>query len=87
MDVWLPIGIAWVYGGNHSITVGIVQGGELEPNYYSDISKVYKYIKCDGESFIDINSGRSLCEVKSPEFAAIFEIGRMMVDNNISFID
>ena len=50
-------------------------------------SKVYKYIKCDGESFIDINSGRSLCKVKSPEFAAIFEIGRMMVDNNISFID
>ncbi len=87
VDVWLPIGIAWVYGGNHSITVGIVQGGELEPNYYSDISKVYKYIKCDGESFIDINSGRSLCKVKSPEFAAIFEIGRMMVDNNISFID
>lgn len=87
VDVWLPMGIAWVNGGNHSITVGIVQGGELEPDYYSDISKVYKYVKCDGENFIDINSGINLSKVKSPEFAAIFEIGRMMVDNNISFID
>ncbi len=87
LNVWLPMGIAWVGGGNHSITVGIVQGGELEPEYCSDISKLYKYIKCDGEDFIDINSGRSLNKVKSPEFAAIFEIGRMMVDSNISFID
>lgn len=28
--------ISWVNDGNHSITVGIVQGVELEPKYYSD---------------------------------------------------
>ena len=87
LNVWLPMGIAWVGGGNHSITVGIVQGGKIEPEYCSDISKLYKYIKCDGENFIEINTGRVISKVKSPEFAAIFEIGRMMVDNNISFIN
>lgn len=86
LNVWLPMGIVWVGGGNHSITVGIVQGGEVEPEYCSDISKLYKYIKCDGKNFIEINSGRVISKVQSPEFAAIFEIGRLMVDRRISFI-
>lgn len=87
VNVWLPMGIAWVGGGNHSIAVGIVQGGELEPEYYSDISKLYKYIRCDGEKFVEINTGNILAKVHSPEFAAIYEIGRMMVDKGISFIN
>lgn len=87
LNVWIPMGIAWVGGGNHSITVGIVQGGELEPEYCSDISKLYKYIKCDGDNFIEIKSGRVISKVKSPEFAAIYEIGRMMVDKEISFVN
>ena len=86
IDVWLPMGIVWVYGGNHSITIGIIQGGEIEPTYYTDISKLYKYIKCDGEYFIEISTCKKISKVKSPELAAIFEIGRMMEEKNISFI-
>ncbi|MDU7967317.1 MAG: DUF6710 family protein [Paeniclostridium sordellii] len=87
VNVWLPMGIAWVEGGNHSITIGIVQGGNLKPRRYHDISKLYKYIKCDGENFIEIHSGEVLSKDNSPEFAAIFEIGRMMVQKGISFAD
>lgn len=87
VHVWLPMGIAWVEGGNHSITIGIIQGGNLKPRRYSDITKLYDYIKCDGENFIDINSGKILSKVNSPEFAAIFEIGRIMCEKGISFIN
>ncbi|WP_195945929.1 DUF6710 family protein [Paraclostridium bifermentans] len=87
VNVWLPMGIAWVGGGNHSITVGIVQGGELKPEYYSDISRIYKYIECDGENFRHTYGGEVLSKVKSPEFAAIFEIGRIMCEKGISFIN
>ena len=52
VEVWLPLGIAWVNGGNHSIAVGIVQGGEITPEHYYDMSEVYKHIKCDGKNFI-----------------------------------
>lgn len=86
IEVWLPMGIVWVHGGNHSITLGIIQGGELKPYKYSDISKLYDYIKCDGENFIEINTGNYISRVKSPEFAAIFEIGRLMSENGISYI-
>lgn len=87
VDVWLPMGIIWVWGGNHSITIGIVQGGEIEADKYSDISKVYDYIRCDGEEFIEITTGKVIEKVKSPEFAAIFEIGRMMSEKGISYIN
>ena len=32
VELWLPMGIAWVYGGNHSISAGIIQGkGKIIP--------------------------------------------------------
>ncbi|AVK51271.1 hypothetical protein AXY43_26465 [Clostridium sp. MF28] len=87
VEVWLPMGIAWVNGGNHSITMGIVQGGELEPEYYYDISDVYKYVYCDGENFIRTEDNKVIAKVTNVEFAAIFEIGRLLVEKGLSFID
>lgn len=92
VEVWLPMGIAWVNGGNHSITTGIIQGGELEPKHYYDISEVYKHIKCDGKNFIrtrtnSIIDDEIICPVTNIDFAAIFEIGRILVERGISFID
>lgn len=87
VEVWLPIGIAWVNGGNHSITMGIVQGGEMEPEYYYDISEVYKYVYCDGENFIRTEDNKVIAKVTNIEFAAIFEIGRLLVEKGLSFID
>lgn len=87
LDVWLPMGIVWVYGGNHSITIGIIQGGELSPKSYTDISKIYNYVRCDGNNYIDISTGNIISKVKSPEYAAIFEIGRIMNEKGISYIN
>lgn len=92
VEVWLPIGIAWVNGGNHSITVGIIQGGELAPEHYYDISEVYNHMKCDGKNFIRtktnlIINNEILCPVTNIEFAAIFVTGRLLVEREISFID
>ena len=86
LELWLPMGISWVCGGNHSIASGIIQGiGKVTPNYVYDIKKVYDYIKCDGRNYIRIEDDAILAPVRNLEFAAIFEIGRMMKDNNISY--
>lgn len=91
VELWLPIGLAWVNGGNHSIAMGIIQGGELQPEYYYDISELYKYIKCDGNNFIRTKTNyiikdEILSPVTNVDFAAIFEIGRLLVERGISFI-
>ena len=86
LELWLPMGVSWVCGGNHSIASGIIQGiGKVKPNYVYDIRKVYDYIKCDGRNYIRIEDDTILAPVRNLEFAAIFEIGRMMKDNNISY--
>jgi len=82
---WLPMGIGWVRGGNHSIANGIVNGEGIIQNYDAyDISEMYKYIYCDGEYFYEKKDNRKLFPVQSIEFACIFEIGRIMHENNIS---
>lgn len=83
--VWLPLGIGWVEGGNHSMTVGILQGqGKLTPKLIYDISEIYNYVYCDGENFIRKDNGEIICPINSVEFAAIFEIGRLMMEHSIS---
>jgi hypothetical protein len=84
--LWLPMGIAWVNGGNHSIAVGIIQcNGRIKPDKVVNISKIYDQVKCDGRYYFNTENGSIICPVRNVEFAAIFEIGRMMRDNSISF--
>jgi len=86
VDLWLPIGVAFVHGGNHSISAGIIQGkGEITPRYVYDISDVYDYVYCDGFHYYRIEDGSVISKVINAEFAAIFEIGRMMREISISF--
>ena len=86
VELWLPMGIAWIYGGNHSISAGIIQGeGEVIPRYVYDISNVYDYVYCDGVNYYRIEDGSIISPVLNAEFAAIFEIGRIMVENSISY--
>lgn len=82
----LPIGVTFVDGGNHSITTGIIQGeGVITPECIYDISKVYDYVKCDGENYYLKKDGTIISSVKNVEFAAIFEIGRKMIQLGVSF--
>ena len=86
VTLWLPMGIAWVGGGNHSIAAGIVKAtGKIKPEYIYDISRVYDYVYCDGKNYIRKDDRQIISPVRNIEFAAIFEIGRMMVDHSISF--
>ncbi|MGG0644105.1 DUF6710 family protein [Sporosarcina gallistercoris] len=86
VDLWLPMGIAWVHSGNHSISAGLIQGkGSIKPNAVYDISEVYDYVQCDGFNYYRKEDGSIISSVKNAEIAAIFEIGRLMKENSISF--
>ncbi|WP_449598744.1 DUF6710 family protein [Niallia sp. Marseille-Q9988] len=86
VDLWLPMGIAWVHGGNHSISVGIIQGkGSIKPEAIYDISDVYDYVHCDGINYSRKEDGLIISPVKNAEIAAVFEIGRLMKENSISY--
>jgi len=86
VDLWLPMGIAWVNNGNHSISTGIIQGkGNIIPENVYDISGVYDYVYCDGVNYYRKEDGSIISPVVNAEFAAIFEIGRLMTDHSISY--
>ena len=85
IEYWLPLGIGWVKGGNHSITSGIIQGeGTIIIEEVYDISAVYQHVICDGDTFRRQHDGSKIASVKNVEFAGIFEIGRLMLQNGVS---
>lgn len=85
ITLWLPLGIAWVTGGNHSITAGIIQGeGKITAHDIYDISPIYEHVVCDGETFRTTHYNEVIAPVTSPEWAAIFEIGRIMLERGVS---
>lgn len=85
IEVWEPMGICWVKGGNHSIAAGIIQGtGSIPVEEVVDISAVYQYVWCDGKHFIRRIDNTAFAKVRSIECAAIFEIGRLMLDHGLS---
>src|SRR5690606_8546461 len=61
VDLWLPWGIGFVAGGNHSITAGILAAdGELVPCNAYDMCFLFDELRCDGTRFHDQRTGRSL---------------------------
>lgn len=79
VECWLPFGVVWVHEGNHSIMTGIVQGtGTIQTEEVYDVSEIFNYVQCDGIAFIRICDGAALAPVGDLEFAAIFEVGRLM---------
>lgn len=84
--LWLPLGIGWVFGGNHSITAGIIHAqGEITPEITYDISRVYKHVVCDGVEYKRVHDGGKIGPVCDLEMAAIFEIGRLIHKRRVSF--
>lgn len=85
VTVWLPWGVAFVNGGNHSIAAGIVGGeGVLQPNEVYDMGKMLDRIKCDGKHFRLIADGQILDRVHDVRIAAVFEIGRILRDCGVT---
>lgn len=85
IEWWVPIGIGWVEGGNHSISAGIVQGeGIVRVHGVRSIHSVYEHVLCDGTYFRRAYDREKICRVSSPEFAGLFEIGRLMLHYGVS---
>jgi hypothetical protein len=80
VELWLPWGIGFVKGGNHSITAGILAGeGIVKPSLVYDMSFVLDDISSDGLTYRDSNTGRIIGRAADHRIAAVFEIGRIMI--------
>jgi hypothetical protein len=85
VEVWLPWGLVFVNGGNHSIMTGIVASeGKLIPESVCDYSYLLDEIYTDGVYWFDQNSKNILSKVVNYRIAAVFEIGRLMKKSNCS---
>lgn len=75
----LPWGIACVLGGNHSIAVGVLSAeGVVTPCEAWDMSGLLSRVRCDGINYIEVETGKPVCEMRDPRIGAVFEIGRLM---------
>lgn len=91
VSLFLPIGLVISNNGNHSIFSGTVRRtGNLVIRPKSnhevyDISHLYDIIRFDGTHYIDIKTKKNIGKASNFEFGCIFEIGRLMVERNISY--
>ena len=75
----LPWKFGIVNGGNHSIAAGILCGeGEACPSDVHDLSPLLSRVCCDGQYYIDVNTGVRVARVSNYRMAALYEIGRVM---------
>lgn len=81
VDLWLPWRIGFVRGGNHSITAGILAGeGTVIPEHVYDMSCLFERVRTNGiHWFVD---DQKVTTVKSGRSAAIFEIGRLLIQTS-----
>jgi hypothetical protein len=79
IELWEPIGVSWVRSGHHSISAGVIQReGTIRPYKVYNISPVYQHVRCDGECFYRVYDNAIIRYIDEIEFAAIFEIGRLL---------
>lgn len=79
IEYWLPLGIGWVHGGNHSLANGILNStGTIESYEAYDISEIYQFVECDGINYYRKGTKIIISPVCNLQFACIFEIGRLI---------
>lgn len=85
--LFLPIGVTIVHNGNHSILSGILKReGVIHPTEIVNLASQYEKIKFDGTYYRDIESDQIIQEVRNFELGAIYEIGRLLIKNDITFL-
>ncbi len=91
--LYLPIGLIYVYNGNHSINCGIIKSiGELEfcPHKLNtaiyDISHLYDILYFDGIYYRYL-SNNEILSTTTFECGCLFEIGRIVKKYNIDFLE
>ena len=92
IQLYLPIGLSIVTGGNHSITSGMIKRtGKLIINestnicYVYDISKLLRDIRFDGTYYRKTIDNSIAFKGANFDFGCVFEIGRVILDNNMCF--
>lgn len=93
VNLFLPLGVCFVGdNGNHSVTIGMIKatgeitvGKNTHHNIY-DISALYDFMYFDGYYYRHRRDDTILSVSNSFEFGAIFEIGRIIKENNIKFM-
>lgn len=85
--LFLPVGVTIVHNGNHSILCGFLKReGIIHPTEMVNLIPLYEKIRFDGTFYRDISSNQIIQEVSNFELGAIFEIGRLLVKNDIKFL-
>ncbi len=76
MKYYPYLNLAFVYGGNHSISAGIYfkQGDVLADVY--DITKLFEHLDTDGICWIDRHTGKNISKVTDSFFALLYTIGQ-----------
>ena len=81
--IWTPWPILWVDNGNHSVTVGSIYGKGVITVPCYDATPLLNSVKTDGGNWIRTEDESVIGPVKYIEMAAIFEIGRRLVNLHI----
>jgi len=85
--LYLPLGITQPYGGGqHSITDGVIKSsGSLQIHKIQAMHELYDFMFFDGGHYRKIQGRTIISRCQSFEFGCIFEIGRIIKENNILF--
>jgi hypothetical protein len=100
-ETWLPMGISFILEGRHSSEAGRLKGegeisagggrdvcaGKVDRRRVMDASPLFGMIRFDGESWRRTGSGGFVVAAASFEFGCVFEIGRLLAENGLSFAD
>ncbi|WP_178860859.1 DUF6710 family protein [Thiomicrorhabdus cannonii] len=79
----LPFRISWFNNGYHSGMTGILKReGKTKADQVFDASKIYNLVHTDGYHFYITETGNRISYVWNVEFAAIFELGRLLVNED-----
>lgn len=92
VNFYLPMGVVVSTQGHHSITAGDTKGvGKIHIHKGSNhkiynMSALYDIIRFDGENYISKKTGEFITKAASFEFGCIFEIGRLLYENDVDFL-
>src|SRR5690606_30897143 len=80
-----PLNIGFVTNGYHSSAMNIINNeAPMRITEILDLTPIYEELYTDGDCFRRKSDDKFVDEVTSVEFAAIFEIGRLILKNPVS---
>lgn len=86
IEMWLPLGISWVYSGDHSVTVAILQeSAEVMADDVFHMGELLKRFYCDGEFYRRQEDDSIAGPMQCLEMAVLFEVGRLMLEHGLSY--